>query len=206
MILTVASFKGGVGKTTTAIHLTAFLNHIGPDSGPALLLDGDSTKNATAWGDRGAEKAEQFPFRVAPIEAAAKLSRQYEHIVIDTGQKPSAQDLEASAKGSDLLVIPAVPSALDTDGLGQTIRTLQEMQIANYRVLLCKVAPDEADAAAELRGLLARIGAPMFLTQIPRLKAYAKAAAAGVIVSSAIDRQGERAWEAYAAAGREIGL
>ena len=42
MIITVASFKGGVGKTTTAVHLAAFLN----ESSPALLIDGDPNRSA----------------------------------------------------------------------------------------------------------------------------------------------------------------
>ena len=42
MIITVASYKGGVGKTTTAVHLAAYLQSLGP----TLLLDGDQTRNA----------------------------------------------------------------------------------------------------------------------------------------------------------------
>ena len=37
MHVAVASFKGGVGKTTTAIHIAAYLQTLGP----TLLLDGD---------------------------------------------------------------------------------------------------------------------------------------------------------------------
>ena len=49
MIFSVASFKGGVGKTTTAVHLAAYLQTLAP----TLLLDADQTKNATAWSQRG---------------------------------------------------------------------------------------------------------------------------------------------------------
>lgn len=199
MILTVASYKGGVGKTTTAVHLAAYLHtlHV---MNQAVLLDGDVTKNATAWSKRGAG----FRFAVAPVEQLGKLARLHEHIVIDTGQRPSAEDLEAAAGGCDLLVIPAVPSALDTDGLGQTLRALREMKIANFRVLLTRVAPDAAKETAELRGLLAAAKAPVFKAEIPRLKAFEKAAAAGVTVDLADDRNAARAWAAYEAVGKEL--
>jgi chromosome partitioning protein len=196
MILTVASYKGGVGKTTTAVHLAAYLNTLSP----TLLLDGDQTRNATAWSRRG----DGFGFRVAPIDQAAKLAREFQHIVIDTGQRPSVADLEAAADGCDLMVVPAIPSALDTDGLGQTVRALQAIPSAKFKVLLTRVAADAANEAAELRGVLAAIKAPVFQAQIPRLKAFEKAAGSGVTVDQADDRNADRAWGAYLAVGREI--
>ncbi len=45
VIVTVASHKGGVGKTTTTFHLAAVFQ----SQAPTLLLDGDETRNATAW-------------------------------------------------------------------------------------------------------------------------------------------------------------
>ena len=38
MIITVTSYKGGVGKTTTAIHLATYLQTLAP----TLLIDGES--------------------------------------------------------------------------------------------------------------------------------------------------------------------
>lgn len=195
MIITVASYKGGVGKTTTAVHLAAYLQTLAP----ALLLDGDQTRNATAWSERG----DGFPFRVAPIDQAAKLARNYQHIVIDTGQRPSGDDLKAAAEGCDLLVVPTIPGALETDGLGQTVRALQEINAA-FRVLLTAVPPDAAKEAAELRRLLAAVHAPLFDAEIPRLKAFKKAALAGCVVGNVKDREAQRAWASYVEIGREL--
>lgn len=198
MIVTVASYKGGVCKTTTAVHLAAYLDSLAPDQ--TALLDGDPTKNATAWSKRGAG----FPFPVAPVEAAAKYARQFPHLVLDTGQRPSVEDLKGNANYSDLLVIPAVPSSLDTDGLVQTIMALKKIEGAKFRVLLTRVAADAARQALELRELLATHDVPVFRAEIPRLKAFEKAAGAGTIVSVVDDRNAERAWAAYVAAGQEL--
>ena len=46
MIITIASFKGGVAKTTTAVHLAAYLQ----DRSPNLLNDGDPNPSATDAG------------------------------------------------------------------------------------------------------------------------------------------------------------
>ena len=198
MIVTVTSFKGGVGKTTTAVHLAAYLQTLAP----TLLLDGDTTRNATAWSQRG----KAFPYRVASVDQAAKLARDYAHIVIDLGQRPTDADLKAAAEGCDLLVVPAVPSALDTDGLGQTIRALRQIEATAWRVLLNKVSPDASRQATELRELLTEMDAPVFKNEIPRLKAYEKAAGQGEIVNQVDDRNAGRAWDAYTAVGKELKL
>ena len=196
MIITVASHKGGVGKTTTAVHLAAYLQTLAP----TLLLDGDDTRNATAWSQRG----EGFPFKVADEVQAARLARNYVHTVIDTGQRPKQADLKALSEACDLLVIPAVPASLDTDGLVLTIEALQKLGSDRFRILLTKVPPAPEPEGPLLRADLMKNGIPIFAAEIPRLKAFEKAAAAGVPVSGLKGQPARRAWEAYEAAGKEI--
>lgn len=196
MIVTVASHKGGVGKTTTAVHLAAYLQTLAP----TLLLDGDDTRNATAWSQRG----KGFAFKVADEVQAARLARNFTHTVIDTGQRPKQVDLKALAEGCDLLVIPAVPASLDTDGLVLTLQALQQLAKVSYRVLLTKVPPPPEPEGPQLRAELAAQGIPLFAADIPRLKAFEKASAAGVAVRDVDDPRAKRAWEAYAAAGKEM--
>src|SRR2546422_9559260 len=104
MIITVASYKGGVGKTTTAVHLAAYLQTLAP----TLLLDGDDTRNATAWSKRG----KGFPFKVADEGQAARHARDFTHTVIDTGQRPQEGGLQTLSERGDLPVSPAVPASL----------------------------------------------------------------------------------------------
>ncbi len=201
MIIAVANSKGGVGKTTTAVHLAACLNL----QAPTLLLDGDNTHNATAWGQRGPG----FPFKVASIEEGAKLSRHYEHTVIDTGQGPSEEDLTALMRGSDFLIIPAVPAGLDNDGLALTISALRKMGSESFRVLLTRVPPPPETEGVELRKALLSRGVPMFSVDIPRLKVFDKAVEMGTTVnnlalSSKDQPRAQRAWAAYQTVAQEV--
>jgi chromosome partitioning protein len=103
VIITLASFKGGVAKTTSAIHLACYFSNLGS----TLLVDGDPNRSATGWAKRG-----ELPFKVVDLLQAPMHSRNFEHVVIDTAARPSREDLEALADGCNLLVLPTTPDAL----------------------------------------------------------------------------------------------
>lgn len=192
MFVTVASYKGGVGKTTTAVHLADYLQSLGS----TLLIDGDPNRSATGWAKRGG-----FDFAVVDEKAGAYSARNYRHVVVDTEARPGSADFEALATGCDLLVVPTVPASLDTDVLVQTLRAAQALAAEKYRVLLVKVPPLPETDGEQLRAALTSQSIPVFRAEIPRLKAFEHAAAAGVSVR-ALPRAG-RAWEAYVAVGKE---
>ena len=194
MIITVASFKGGVSKTTTAVHLAAYLQ----ERSPTFLIDGDPNRSATGWARRG-----ELPFKVVDERQAARYARDYPHCVIDTEARLDTEDLKALADGCDLLVIPTTPDALALDALMLTVKVLETLSASQYRVLLSIIPPRPSRDGDEARTTL-ESGLPLLNSSVRRLVAFQKAALAGVPVYSVNDPRAHFGWEDYLQVGRDI--
>ncbi len=195
MIITVAAFKGGVGKTTSAVHLASFLQ----EHQPTLLVDGDPNRSASNWAKRGT-----LPFTVVDERQAAMYSRKFDHIVIDTEARPEEEDLKALAEGADLLIIPTTPDALSLDALRQTVKALKTLKSERFRILITMVPPKPSRDGEEARAMLTGAGLPVFESQIRRLAAFQKAALAGVPVSEVPDPRAKEGWKDYCSIGEEV--
>lgn len=195
MIITLASFKGGVAKTTSAIHLACYFSQ----KGSTLLVDGDPNHSATGWSKRGA-----LPFKVVDLVQASMHSRNFDHVVIDTAARPSQEDLEALADGCNLLVLPTTPDALAMDALLQTVGTLKSLGSQRYRVLLTIIPPAPRQTGQQAREALEAEGMPLFKQGIRRFAVYEKAALEGRPVYEIKDRNSKIAWREYQEVGKEI--
>lgn len=195
MIVTVTSFKGGVGKTTTAIHLAAFFQGYAK----TLLIDADPNRSALRWASRG-----ELPFPVIDEWHTDDLKADFQHIIIDTQARPTQADLEALTTNCNLLVLPTTPDILALDALVLTVGYLQSLQTAQYSILLTAIPPKPSKAEANIRHLLAEAELPLFNHGIRRYVAFQKAAAAGLPVYSVKDPKAESAWQDYEAVGQEI--
>ena len=192
MLVSIASFKGGVGKTTTAIHLSAYLQK----KGKTVLVDGDPNRSALAWSERA-----EFPFQVIDERELESQAGEFSNIIIDTPARPTVDELKTLSAESDLLLIPTKPDALSIDALLMIVVSLQGFNAQNYKVLLTLVPP-RSNAARDAKAMFDEIGVPYCKTEIHRRAICEKAALHGKTVNNIKD--GEIAWNEFAALGKEI--
>ena len=198
-IFTVTGYKGGIGKSTTAIHLaTYFAGH-----GTTVLVDGDPNRTALSWAERGADAPtdKKLPFDVVDERQSMRVVKGAEFIVIDTPARPNSDDLEELAKGCELLILPTTPDIVSLEPMLQTARVLGD---ANYRALLTVVPPKPSREGEGMQRELRDGRVPVFNSTIRRTAGFAKAALQGRAIRDIADARAAAAWEDYNALGDEI--
>ena len=193
MIIAITALKGGVGKTTTAVHLAAYLQTLAP----TLLIDADKNRSALVWA-----KEDKLPFYVASQAGSPGLISKFTHIVIDTQARPEIAELTDLAEGSDLLILPTTPNALDLDSTKKAIELLEPLKV-NYRVLLTKV-DSRTTNGRDAREFIKENNVPTFKADIPLLVAFQRAPSLGVTIKDYPDPRAKTGWSQYRAVGKEI--
>ncbi len=195
MFVTLTSFKGGVGKSTTALHLAAQLQR----SGKTVLIDADPNRSATAWTNRGS-----FPFDIINEFQLNKIaSGQYTHIVMDTAARPSADTMKLLVEGCDLLILPTTPDLLSLDALRLTIESVRGFNADKFKILITMVRPNTRDGE-HAQAMLRENGLPVFDGMIRRYQSFVVAASLGVLVSDVKDERSHFGAADYQAVGKEL--
>jgi chromosome partitioning protein len=179
-VITVASRKGGAGKTTLTAHLAAFAHSQGHR---CLIIDADPQGSLALC--NGLRSGQALPLQTAErgIDRQLALAQVagYDWVFIDTAPTMWVVVQEA-IRAATLVVIPARPGFLDLAAVRETVRVARERN-KPYAVVLnaCPVkrGDKEAPAVAQSRAYLDKNAIPVWSGQISQRAGFVLSLAAG---------------------------
>ncbi len=210
MIVALLNQKGGVGKTTLALHLAGEWAREGKR---VVLIDADPQSSALDWSEQRAKAGFRRLFGVIGLardtlhREAPELGRDADHIVID-GPPRIAGLMRSALLAADLVLIPAHPSPFDGWASGEMLNLIDEARIfrpqlvARFVLNRCAtrtvIARDTAEALAEHEP-------PVLAARIGQRVSFAEVAQSGRLVAE-LDPVGPAAREISALALEVAGL
>jgi chromosome partitioning protein len=127
VIIAVVNQKGGAGKTTIAVNLSAALAAEGKR---ILLIDADPQQTAQDW---AAIRQTAPPFRVVGLAKPVlhrdvpQLATDYHFVIID-GAPRNYEVARSAVAAADMVLIPVQPSGADFWASRETVNLVKEMQ------------------------------------------------------------------------------
>jgi chromosome partitioning protein len=195
-VIGLLSRKGGVGKTTLAVHLAVLAQQAGQRT---LLIDLDPQRSAAAWWRaREAETPALVETQPADLRGILDAARAdgVDLVVVDT--RPSVEaDVAHVAALSDLVLIPTRPAIFDLRAILGTLDVVKGT--ARRSLLVLNACPPsrgagEASIVTDARRALTAFGVPVAPVAITSRAAFVAAPVTG-LTAGETEPQGKAAKE-----------
>ena len=187
-VISLTSFKGGVGKSTLAVNLAGALAL----NASTLLVDEDPLQSCYQWATQNGH----LPMPVLlPDEVQNTDIGASRYLLVDTEGRPKLEDLTELIRSSAWTLVPCGTSGLEIDGTLRLINALKsaETELEKVKVVITK-APPVGTVGQQARDSLQAAGIPVATSVVRSYVAHQKAAELGVLVRDVPDARAAQAW------------
>lgn len=186
MIYALTNSKGGVGKTTIAVHLAAFLVK---KKRRVVFIDADPQQSASTWINelKLSIQLETIPGAEEIIRQIPQLASETDDIVID-GPAGLSETTRAIMLRADKVFLPCGPSVLDFRAASRSVQLLREAQTQRAKkgfpkgALIPNKLQKRGRLTREMLGAVGRLKIPV-LAGLSQRQAFADAAGQAKVVS-----------------------
>jgi chromosome partitioning protein len=184
MIIVVANSKGGVGKSTLAVHLAAWLHEQGHS---VTLADCDTQHSSSEWVGEAVPGVKTV--RLADpneiLDRLPTLGQQADYVVAD-GPGSNTETSRALLLRADLALVPCKASMLEVRALAQATNVLRQAQDIRggqpRAVIVLSMVGKTYRLTQDMKDAAAALELPLAKTALTLKQIYADAPGQGAVV------------------------
>lgn len=197
MIIAIANSKGGVGKSTIAVHLAAWLHEQGHS---ITLADCDAQQSSSEWAREAVPQARAVrlsdPDEI--LDRLPALAQESEFVIAD-GPGSNTETSRALLLRADLAIVPCKASMLEVRALAQATNVLRQAQDIRggppRAVIILSMVGKHYRLTQDMKDAATALDLPLAKTALTLRQIYADAPGQGAVVWTLGSRGKEAAAE-----------